>query len=65
MGRGLGGFVCPEVVGPLTVVGPDEYTSMEGERGAGWDRLRAWLTASQKSFRISDHYPLWVEFGIP
>ena len=22
------------------------------------------MTALQKSFRISDHYPLWVEFGI-
>ncbi len=23
------------------------------------------MTASQKSFRISDHYPLWVEFTLP
>jgi len=23
------------------------------------------LTAQQKSFRISDHYPLWVEFTVP
>jgi hypothetical protein len=23
------------------------------------------LTAQQKSFRISDHYPLWVEFAVP
>jgi hypothetical protein len=23
------------------------------------------LTAQQKSFRISDHYPLWVVFGVP
>jgi endonuclease/exonuclease/phosphatase family metal-dependent hydrolase len=23
------------------------------------------LTSQQKSFRISDHYPLWVEFAVP
>jgi endonuclease/exonuclease/phosphatase family metal-dependent hydrolase len=23
------------------------------------------LTSSQKSSRISDHYPLWVEFEVP
>jgi endonuclease/exonuclease/phosphatase family metal-dependent hydrolase len=25
----------------------------------------AGLTSQQKSFRVSDHYPLWVEFGVP
>jgi endonuclease/exonuclease/phosphatase family metal-dependent hydrolase len=23
------------------------------------------LTNSQKSYRMSDHYPLWVEFQLP
>jgi hypothetical protein len=23
------------------------------------------LTSQQKSFRISDHYPLWAEFEVP
>jgi exonuclease III len=23
------------------------------------------LTGLQKSFRMSDHYPLWVEFEVP